>query len=554
MNLELWLTTLITISPQQDDINTQQLKPAQILEFMSTGNVWVRRGHGMHVELLLTLREEPLPYRQLQDLVEKILQAPVWEQLMLQPSLPSDVVLEPGVIHLNINHAADGGPQEEQRRHRIFSDVPNSDVRSPEGFPTISLCSVRFRMDIVEAKQLPRAANKKLKASARKSENVQLEDRPQDQELGGVFDVISDETSPATTKLHTTYTPTLVELPMERKRKKLSMTSSIRSNSSPTPRSDFQDGMELTSVSNRQPNTLTIITASDRGKLESIIDGALRLSVCGSLTNRSKSGLKIKASTFSRGLADVAPALWKPGYLPALSLRAQMVPTISRSLSRVACSRTMPLSLKNKLTELITVPHQFPSEILTHPDLVAEQNIGRLTSSIASRLWQHLQKNLVSKSATTLQGFMTSSSGTTAHSESDDMLEEVLQQQKYQHIPRPCADEDEDTHLLDGESMVREAPWSSTKLEGNLLRKRTVKSSTIDHDSGETGDDLLLDPVSQEIKTTVNLFSKIESRSLHSGSSDSLPSHDVSPNKLPIQALQYSLDSNWTTKQPFDRS
>lgn len=76
-NLELWLTTLITISPQQDVTDIAHLKPAQVLDFLSSGNVWVCRGHGMHIELLLTLREEPLPQRQLQDLVEGILRAPV---------------------------------------------------------------------------------------------------------------------------------------------------------------------------------------------------------------------------------------------------------------------------------------------------------------------------------------------------------------------------------------------------------------------------------------------------------------------------------------------
>lgn len=76
-NLELWLTTLITVSPQQGDIDLQQLKPSQLLDFLSSGDVWVCRGSDMHLELLITLREEPLPHRQLQDLVENILQAPV---------------------------------------------------------------------------------------------------------------------------------------------------------------------------------------------------------------------------------------------------------------------------------------------------------------------------------------------------------------------------------------------------------------------------------------------------------------------------------------------
>lgn len=93
-NLELWLTTLITISPQQDDTNLQDFKPAQLLELLASGNVWVRRGHGMHIDLLPTLREEPLPHRQLQDLIEGILRAPV-SVLRLQEA-PFNLLIDMG--------------------------------------------------------------------------------------------------------------------------------------------------------------------------------------------------------------------------------------------------------------------------------------------------------------------------------------------------------------------------------------------------------------------------------------------------------------------------
>ncbi|KAK1908729.1 hypothetical protein P3342_009580 [Pyrenophora teres f. teres] len=76
-NHELWLTTLITISPEQCATYLQQLKAGQCLEILASGGLWVRRGHGMHIDLKITVGEEALPPRKLQELAEAIYQAPV---------------------------------------------------------------------------------------------------------------------------------------------------------------------------------------------------------------------------------------------------------------------------------------------------------------------------------------------------------------------------------------------------------------------------------------------------------------------------------------------
>jgi hypothetical protein len=48
-------------------------------------------------------------------------------------------------------------------------------------------------------------------------------------------------------------------------------------------------------------------------EIHSMVDAAVRLSVYG--INKSSTGIKVKANTFSVGLADIAPVLWRPGYL-----------------------------------------------------------------------------------------------------------------------------------------------------------------------------------------------------------------------------------------------
>ena len=75
--LQLWVTTLITISPQQDSTNVQHLSPQALLELLLSGNVWVGRGNGMHFVLEITANGEPVGSRHLGELAEQIINAPV---------------------------------------------------------------------------------------------------------------------------------------------------------------------------------------------------------------------------------------------------------------------------------------------------------------------------------------------------------------------------------------------------------------------------------------------------------------------------------------------
>ena len=76
-NIELWLTTLITISSTQLAVNLDQLSPRYLLTLLSSGQVWVGRSDSTRIEIRLTLRGEPFPYLEFRDLLQSILQAPV---------------------------------------------------------------------------------------------------------------------------------------------------------------------------------------------------------------------------------------------------------------------------------------------------------------------------------------------------------------------------------------------------------------------------------------------------------------------------------------------
>lgn len=76
-HLELWLSTLITLSSSQESIDLEQLSVHSLSRLLSSGHIWVGRGNGMRIELALTRRGEPFPKLELQMLREKIIQAPV---------------------------------------------------------------------------------------------------------------------------------------------------------------------------------------------------------------------------------------------------------------------------------------------------------------------------------------------------------------------------------------------------------------------------------------------------------------------------------------------
>ena len=77
LTLELWLTTSITISLMQGRSDLQQLKSAELLKMLSSGDFWVCRAVGLHVRFHLTLRDELFPPPQLQIVTDTLLKAPV---------------------------------------------------------------------------------------------------------------------------------------------------------------------------------------------------------------------------------------------------------------------------------------------------------------------------------------------------------------------------------------------------------------------------------------------------------------------------------------------
>lgn len=193
----------------------------------------------------------------------------------MRPSLSQDVVPSPGKLRITVTYASEGAASAEKQRHRITSSTSAADMQPPEGVLSLSLDSVLLFADILELPERKKVAtSKRLKVSADKG------CVPQPTSTGAVDDLelkVSDElppTSPATSKRART----------------LALPDAETGSSSPAMGLDNSD-------------------------LEKLIDGALRVSILSRINNKMSPGVKLKANTFESGLADIAPVLWKPGYL-----------------------------------------------------------------------------------------------------------------------------------------------------------------------------------------------------------------------------------------------
>jgi hypothetical protein len=92
-NIELWLTTLITLSPdannpsvQEITVDLQTLENDALLDYLSSGSVWVKRGNNMHMSFDCSKLGKPLDSHHLRQLGEGIVSAQVSDDGSQQPA------------------------------------------------------------------------------------------------------------------------------------------------------------------------------------------------------------------------------------------------------------------------------------------------------------------------------------------------------------------------------------------------------------------------------------------------------------------------------------
>lgn len=224
-------------------------------------------------------------------------------------------MLQDGVAHINLSHSDNESSTKERRCHRMFNKVPAADTRPPDGIATLQLQTVRFSMDILESKQRPQL---------KRSKTLPVESHAKSWQTGYEIhqnkgsDLSLDEMVATDNNLNSKSAVTKSSLATSltnRKRKILDTQIPIDTILSPVLSTAYvtRTRKHPATSSNMQSYIQNTSAKNELTEIQLMVEGAMRLSIYG--VNKSSDGLKLKANTFRAGLAELAPALWRPGYL-----------------------------------------------------------------------------------------------------------------------------------------------------------------------------------------------------------------------------------------------
>jgi hypothetical protein len=228
----------------------------------------------------------------------------IWSQLKLEPATPIMDVLRNGIARITIRHSDDGSSIAERNRHRVFNNVPYADLQPPKSILNIKIETVRFLMDVLEAKQrlhLKRSGTSSAERLVRSTQNEEAIKHID--ELGALVKGVKPEDRDADLESAINHS---LSHPSSLGRKRKRTLSAVNG---------LQSYGRLSTLLELQLTGINTLTDEQLADIQILVDVAMRLSICG--VAKSSGGIKIKANTFGVGLADVAPVLWRPGYLAA---------------------------------------------------------------------------------------------------------------------------------------------------------------------------------------------------------------------------------------------
>ncbi|KAK5138297.1 hypothetical protein LTR08_003358 [Meristemomyces frigidus] len=254
----------------------------------------------------------------------------------------------------------------------ISADVPFHDVKPPAGVLTCALEAVRLTLSISRTRKRKR---RKVEACAKK-----VDASPGNEAISNIYQSDDNLFSPDANE---SISGDFDDLLLEDESQQIFTTC--------------QQGAEDAGNENtcqparvpKRPSSIYEPVADDDTKLDSeavtrLVDAALQLAVC-NRTARLGRGMRVTNNETLVHLADVAPSIWSPGYLPAMSDRAVFLPTISHALLNVASTQAGSASLRAKVDTLTTTSVQVP---------IATGIIRGPEERMAVRLWKLLQAGL----------------------------------------------------------------------------------------------------------------------------------------------------------------
>ena len=175
------------------------------------------------------------------------------------------------------------------------------DMKPPEGIPRVVLDSVMMSMDILDSRQRMKIMSvKHSRTSAKKN------DLPVPQRCHGESTATEQHTSRQSSLATGTHAMHLEE-------GSTCHTVKRQDNSQKRKRAPDTDTVASSPVLSHSSDVHRFEAAVNPASSEKLVDGALRLAVCG--VNKAVHGIKVRASSFDSGLADLIPELWSPGFL-----------------------------------------------------------------------------------------------------------------------------------------------------------------------------------------------------------------------------------------------
>lgn len=361
-------------------------------------------------------------------------------------------------LEVSLTYTDEPYQQSKRKTHKLGIDVPFHDVRPPALTCSANLENVQFDIRV-------------RRPSRRKRKRLKLDDNA---------DIADHENHPAATES----LPLFTEEPMQEfmeseEHEPVNPDASVLADPLELDLRRRQEGEEsmhdepsmlLEAYEEELPDTLTteptkpylLKRASsaldiDDGEEESqktaileLIDAAIRCAISDSPTRLAK-GIAVNRKDSFQSLSGIAPALWSPGYLPAVAERAVFVPTISHALAAI-CSGPAKAGPLQSMTDKPANQTSEQSLAINTSQLKARSCTREMYDVWSSRVWQALGRGLYDpEAARRLKPLALHNGHLTGEPADDEELLDASQQSWEGFIPIELQDDDDFSLCLEDE-------------------------------------------------------------------------------------------------------
>jgi hypothetical protein len=226
----------------------------------------------------------------------------MWSHLGLVPILNFTKHYECySILRINLNHNRQQANENNRAPHRLFINVPCADVKPPQGIPVVYLSSVEFKMEFVTQRHISRPKRRKLNQLSRQPLTLSLTPPvrlsfPPQQPRENQVDLIHVARNDKCILSPTAHKGTVRELEEMLNRKNTIYTHA--------------DPFKTACLTSEQEDSYIELEVFVK-----LTDAAVRHFIC-NRPHRLAPGIKVEEDKIKITLAEVAPTLWSPRFLP----------------------------------------------------------------------------------------------------------------------------------------------------------------------------------------------------------------------------------------------